>query len=226
MTTNSLADESTRGVPHSSTALRRWLAVLVLEANLLVGYFVVTSARPTGELRYLIYPFVWINVGIWAVTRADPPPTNRRHAVLAGTVAGAYFLAVMAIPGNVGAGIPGAAIDLRVAMHAPGWGPIVAFTSPWVRLYLVPFEVIGYVALSYLVYVTLLTVTRGVLPGVFGLATCVGCTVPLLAPIVGLLGGSAASLSTTAYTWSYDLGTVLFVATIGLLVWSHRRDRE
>ncbi|WP_423751870.1 DUF7546 family protein [Salinirarus marinus] len=47
--------------------------------------------------------------------------------------------------------------------------------------------------------------------------TCVGCTVPVFVPLVGLLGGPAASLTTTAYEWSYDLGTLFFILTLGLL---------
>jgi len=77
-------------------------------------------------------------------------------------------------------------------MYAPGWGPLVAFTSPWLRLYLVPFEVLGYASLAYLVYANVLDLTRSTFSGALGLVTCVGCTVPVLTPLVGVLGGPAA----------------------------------
>jgi len=93
-------------------------------------------------------------------------------------------------------------------MYAPGWGPLVAFTSPWLRLYLVPFEVLGYASLAYLVYANVLDLTRSTFSGALGLVTCVGCTVPVLTPLVGVLGGPAAGLTTTAYAWSYDIGTI------------------
>jgi len=48
--------------------------------------------------------------------------------------------------------------------------------------------------------------------------------VPVLTPLVGVLGGPAVGLgTTTAYAWSYDIGTIIFLLTVGLLSWSHRR---
>lgn len=129
------------------------------------------------------------------------------------------------IPGTIRFGTAGTPTDLRIAMHAPGWGPILAFTSPWLRLYLVPFEVLGYASLAYLMYANVLELTRRTFSGVLGLVTCVGCTVPVLTPLVGILGGPAASLTSTAYAWSNDIGTMIFLLTVGLLSWSHRRSR-
>lgn len=212
----------------SRRAALAWLAVVLVEVNLLAAYFALTPARPTGELRYLVYPFVWINAGLFAVWRTTPRAGNRAHAWLAGTLAAAYFGLLLWVPGQIGLG----SLEhghlglhhLRIAWYAPGWGPIVAYAGA-VRLYLVPFEVIGYASLAYLVYANLLAVTRGALSAMLGLVTCVGCTVPVLAPIAGLLGGTAASLTSTAYAWSYDIGTVVFLLTLGLLYLSHRRQR-
>lgn len=206
--------------------LRFWLAVVVLELFLLVAYFAFTTAEPTGETRYLLYPFLWINAGVWGIRRVNPNPGSSRHRAVGFGIASGYLLLVLYLPGTIGLGAPGTPVDLRVAMHAPGWGPIVAVTSPWIRLYLVPFEVIGYVSLSYLVYANAVAVTRRTVSGALGLVTCVGCTVPVLTPFVGALGGPAAGLTTTAYTWSYDIGTVIFLLTVGLLTWSHRRARN
>jgi len=44
------------------------------------------------------------------------------------------------------------------------------------------------------------------------------------ATLVGVLGGPAAGLTTTAYAWSYDIGTIIFLLTVGLLSWSHREE--
>lgn len=206
--------------------IRVWIAVVVLETYLLFAYFAITSDQPSAEIRYLVYPFIWINAGLWAISRADSNPGNRSHRVLAALIAGVYLLVMLYLPGNVGLGAAGAPVDLRIEMYAPGWGPLLAFTSPWLRLFLVPFEVVGYVSLAYLVYVNVLDLTRGVLGGVLGLVTCVGCTVPILVPLAGVLGGPAAGLTTTAYEWSYDLGTLVFVLTLGLLYWSHRRTQQ
>ncbi len=197
-----------------------WARLLLIEAFVLVAYFALTSTSPTGEVRYLLYPFVWINVCIWAIRRVSLPDTTSRHRVGAGVVAGVYLLVLLYIPGLIGPGVGGTPIDLRIAPAAPGWGPILALTSPWLRVYLIPFEFVGYATLAYLVFTTVLVSTRGALSGVLGLATCVGCTVPILAPLIGLFGGPAAGLSTAAFAWSYDIGTAVFVGTVALLVWS------
>jgi len=112
-------------------------------------------------------------------------------------------------------------------MYAPGWGPLVAFTSPWLRLYLVPFEVLGYASLAYLVYANVLDLTRSTFSGALGLVTCVGCTVPVLRRHSSAFSvGLPPALTTTAYAWSYDIGTIIFLLTVGLLSWSHRRSRS
>lgn len=116
-------------------------------------------------------------------------------------------------------------LTLRVEMEPPGWGPLLRVTNPWVRLYLLSFEVVGFTSLAYLLYVIILDLSRRVLSGAFGLVTCVGCTVPVLAPVAGVVGGPATSLTTTGYEWFYDIGTLVFLLTLGLLYWSHRRNR-
>lgn len=127
---------------------------------------------------------------------------------------------------TIGFGTAGRPTDLRVAMYAPGWDPLVAFSSPWPRLHLVSFQVSGYASLAYLVYANVLVLTRSVLLGVVGFVSCVGCTVPVLVPLLGFLGEPTASLTTTAYTWSYDIGTAIFLLTIGLLAWSYRKGES
>lgn len=204
-----------------SSRTRAWLGLIVLETVLVASYFAVSPGE-SGPLRYVAYPFIWINAGLWCVFRAAPSAANGWHRLLGLTVASGYFLLLMAVPGNVGIGTA-TEWSLRVGWLVPGWGPIVAVSSPLLRLYLVPFEVVGYGALSYLIYVNALRMSRGTLSGALGLVTCVGCTVPVLAPFLGMLGGPAASLSTTAYTWSYDVGTALYLLTLGLLLGTDHR---
>jgi hypothetical protein len=203
--------------------IRVWIALVLLEVTLLLAYFGVTSAHPTDEIRYLVYPFIWINAGLWAVFRSDANYGSRPHRLLAVSIAGVYLVTILYLSGNVGPGVAEAPVDLRVEMYAPGWGPMLAFTSPWLRLFLLPFEVVGYASLAYLLYVNVLDLTRGVFSGALGLVTCIGCTAPILAPLIGFLGGPATSLTTTAYQWSYDIGTLVFLLTVGLLYWSNLR---
>ena len=218
MTWNVNAGEWRSSVRQHRRRIGLWIGIVALELYLLVAYFVLTPAIPTGELRYLVYPFLWINAGIWAARTVTPTPANRRHRAVGVGIAALYLLLLLYLPGAIGSGTAGVATDFRVAMAAPGWGPVVALTSPLLRLYLVPFEVVGYVALAYLVYANALRTSRSTLSGALGLVTCVGCTVPILVPLVGALGGPATGLATTAYAWSYDLGTATFLVAIWLLV--------
>jgi hypothetical protein len=189
--------------------------LVLLEVSATVAYFAATSSS-IGQTRYLVYPFVWINVGIAGVLVTRTPAATSRRRLLVAALAVGYFLLLFWLPGNVGLGA-GGALDARVAWLAPGWGPLVAVSGP-VRAFLVPFEVVGYLALTYLVYANGLAFGRSTLSGSLGLVTCVGCTTPVLVPVLGILGGPTTGLASTAYAWSYDVGTVLFVLTVWLLV--------
>jgi hypothetical protein len=49
------------------------------------------------------------------------------------------------------------------------------------------------------------------------LVSCVSCTLPVLAALVsGVAGGSVTAVATG---FSYDLSTLVFVASVGLLYW-------
>lgn len=205
-----------------SRRVRAWVGLLMVEGLALASYFAI-SPDQIGELRYAIYPFVWINVGLWAVLHTSPSPRNRQHRLLGIGISMAYFLVVMAIPGKIALGTATTPTTLRIGWYVPGWGPLIAVQSPWIRLFLVPFEVVGYASLTYLVYANVLQYTRGTVTGALGLVTCIGCTVPIAAPLVGLLGGPATSLTTTAYSWSYDIGTLVYLITVLLLYGSHNR---
>ncbi len=186
-----------------------------VEAILVIGYIAYSGTTVT-EVRYLVYPFIWINVIAYAVIRVRPPTTDPSRLAIGGTVALAYFGVLAWLTGMVGWG-HGGALDLRVASAVPGWGPIVSVSGPITGVF-IPFEVIGYLGLSYLVGLNAIALSRKLFSGLLGVASCVGCTVPVLVPLVGALGGPSSGLATTAYAWSYDLGTVIFVVTAWLLL--------
>jgi len=71
---------------------------------LLLAYFALTTAEPTTEVRYLVYPFVWINAGLWAVRRVTPTPGTRTHRAVGIVIAIAYLFVVLYIPGRSGSG--------------------------------------------------------------------------------------------------------------------------
>lgn len=200
----------------------RWLLVLAwFEAIAVVGYLALTGAT-VQSVRYVLYPFVWINVGALAVLRISPPPAGRRTRLAAGGVAALYFLALAALSGLVGLEL-GAHTHthvhgLQVTMAAPGWGPRVGYAGSLVTLNFVPYRVVGYLAVAYLVYAALLDAARAAVTGLLGVGSCIGCAfslaVPLAAGAAGGAGGAAAALA----TFSVDLSTLAYVAAVALLV--------
>lgn len=211
------------GDPRVQWILVFWLTLLFVEFGL-VALYLRFGHTELESIRYHVYPFVWIDVALWAVLRIRPVAASTTRRLLAGAVAVGYFLVLLWLPGNLSydpAGALGTGFEWR--MTVPGWGPVLGYEGEAFRLRLVPFETIGYAGLAYLVHLNLLLVSRASLAAVAAVGTCVGCTVPVLVPLLGLLGGTGTSLASTAYAWSYDVGTALFVAVALMLVWSQRR---
>lgn len=195
----------------------RWLvAVVLVELALLAVHFGLTSAEPT-TLRYALYPFVWINLGLWAVSRTDPPASGGRTRLLAALVAATYFLALALAAGLVGFG-HGHGGGLQLTMASPGWGPRIAYVSSAFHAQFIPFRVLGYLSLAYLVYATVLDAAAAALAGLAGFGTCLGCTFPLVAPVlVGTVGGTAVVPFLAVH--SVDVSTAVFVVAVLLLAW-------
>lgn len=194
--------------------------LLISEVLIVTGYLGLTSTGVTAP-RYIVYPFVWINVGLLAIYLAKPAPGNHRHQVLAGSIAAAYYVLLLTVAGNI---TFGAFVEPYTSLiwATPGWGPVLNGAIPGIEVHLIPYQVIGYAGLAYLFYANVLGFSRGLLSGALGIATCVSCTMPLWGPLVGLLGGGAVGLSGLATTYAYDLGTVVFLLTMGLLYYFQR----
>lgn len=203
-----------------------WATVLAAEGALVVVYLELTGTE-IDRIRYVVYPFVWINLGLWAVLRARPVGGSLRIRSMAGLAAAGYFLLLLALPGKIAVTVASGAVSgLQVSWAVPGWGPIITYGGSHLQVYVVPFEVIGYLALAYLVYANVVNLARSSLAGLVGVVTCVGCTVPVLVPVLGILGGTGTTLASTAYSWSYDVGTVLFAVVVVLLLRGVRPKRE
>lgn len=232
---------------------------LLAEALLVAGYFGVTGAEPTA-LRYVLYPLMWINVGVWVVWRVRTPDASARARRAAGVVAVTYFLVLayatglmalypgvhehatpfaLAAPGVTGASLLSAvptvasgllptvlplhagAADpgLSVTLASPGWGPRVAYVLPGVgHAYFIPYRVVGYLALSYLVYAAALDAARAALSGVLGLGACLSCSFPVVSSLAAGVAGWSSAL-TAAYAYSVDISTAVFLLAVGLLLW-------
>lgn len=197
--------------------LATWGLILTTEFLLVAGYLLLNQTTTIVAPRYVVYPFVWIDVGLGAAAAVSVSAGNWRHRLVGILVAGAYYLALLYTASNVWFEplAPGWTVD--VSMAVPGWGPLLTITGPGFAFAPIPFEAIGYAGLAYLLYANVLRVSRNAFAGLLGLVSCVGCTVPIVAPALGLLGGPVASLASTATTYSYDLGTLVFVLTVAIL---------
>ena len=201
---------------------RVWAGVLAAEALWVLGYFALTPSTVTDP-RYVLYPFVWINAGLYAVWRVGsvPAPASdglRRLADFAGV---GYFTALAWLSGLLAVYGSDHAHDhihgWQLTAATPGWGPRIAYVGEWFHLYFVPYRVIGYLALAYLLAAAIRELSARTLTGGLGIATCLGCSFPLLVSLSGAvgLGGGAATVSAL----SLDLSTAAFLLAVGALAW-------
>ena len=200
---------------------RVWVGLLAVEALWLASHYALTPATVT-DLRYVLYPFVWINAGLYAVWRVRPAPASdglRRLADFAGV---GYFLALSWLSGLLAVYGPDHAHahlhGWQLTLAAPGWGPRIAYVGSWFHVYVVPYRVVGYLALAYLLAVAIRDLSARVLTGAVGVATCIGCSFPLLLSLAGGVGlGGGAGLATVS-ALSLDLSTAAFLLAVVVLV--------
>ena len=195
-------------------------ALLNAELLLVLAYLALVGPQVTRPLFYL-YPFVWINAAVYALWRVDRPTAPAGRKVAAGAVALAYLGVLAYVGGLFGFGAGGAATGLRLELAAlpPGWSPALIYAGASLQVALLPFKVVGYLALAYLLYATLLDAAAGLVGGLLGLFSCVSCTLPVIAGVLsGFVGGTGA-VAAAVYGQSYLLSTVVFVLTVGLLLW-------
>ncbi|MFQ3320096.1 MAG: hypothetical protein ACI80F_002172 [Natronomonas sp.] len=217
-TTPTLFERARTAVPE-----RRRLARYALVVNLqLVGvalYYSVTNATLRNP-RYVAFGLLWVNIGLFIIRTVRPPSdvpfrTRRRAVALAAT----YFGVLAAVGGMLGTGLGESATGLRVAWLTPGWGPALVYGGADLSVVLMPAYVVGYTALAYLVYVTVLEASGAAIGGLLGLLSCVSCTWPIIAATGSALLGGTGFLAASAMETSYDLSTAVFLVTVLLLYW-------
>lgn len=194
-------------------AVLPWAALVTLEVALVAAYAAAAPATVT-EPRYVAYPLVWLTVGLWALATVDPPDRPRRVRVAAGALAAGYLLVLAVLDGTVGLGSGAGVHGSVVWLLPPGWGPAVTGGVGPVSLALFPYRVVGDLALAWLVYAA--ATRSGLVGGLVGLATCVGCTLPVLAAVAGAVVPAASTAAVGP--WAYDLSTAAFVVAVALLV--------
>jgi hypothetical protein len=196
------------------------LFVLNLEVGLLATYVLVGPQRITDWVPILV-PFVWINVALAAVGWTTTPTASERQKLLASGLAIGYFAVLAYVSGMVAPGAPEAGTTGRLALSTlpPGWAPAILLNTPTVRLSVIFYQFVGYLALAYLVYVTVLDASGSAVHGIVGLFSCVSCTWPVLGSILASVLGSGTAVTTIALDRSYALSTIIFVVTVLLLYW-------
>jgi hypothetical protein len=207
-----------------------WAGIVVnVELILTLSYLLVADVTVT-QWRYVTYPFIWINVSAWALLKTNPVSGSTRTRYAGAAIAAGYFLLLAYVGGLVSQGVgfhhPGGmavadhhALGWRLAWLPPGWGPAVLYSGMTIQLTLMPYKVVGYATLAYLVYATVLDAAGSAISGVLGLVSCVSCTWPVLASIAGAVAGSGTAVAAAANEWSYALGTAAFLLTVALLRW-------
>lgn len=157
---------------------------------------------------------MWITVSlataVWTGQIAQGRPRQWRGVA----IGGGYTLVIAWLTGLLGATTGG--FPLRVHAAPPGWGPIILYDSGLLRLSIVPFKLIAYLALGYVIYALVAAHRGSIRAAAVGVFSCVSCTGPLLVAIIGAVGGTQAT--TAVATAGYDIATAALVATFGLLV--------
>lgn len=198
---------------------QRRLTYTAIVANtliLLVLLFAVFNERtPTV---YWLFPVVWITVGVWGLLYSRRPAADRRTRRVAGAIAVGYFGLLAVAGGIVGpSGAVETGLTIQLSDLPPGWNPAILYSGEMLQLAVVPYTTFGYAVLAYLVYLTAIEARGAVAGGLLGLFSCVSCTLPIIASIVGGFVGGGAALAAAASVQSYALGTAVFVATVVLL---------
>lgn len=219
-----MTDTVTRLAPYRPRRETVLGGALLVTVELFLVYVYAVVSDPTlldwTGVRIIVYPLVWINVSLWAVLRTRPAPAGRRHRRLAAGLAVGYFVVLAYAGGLVGPGGPYATgLSLKLFPLPPGISPAVIYSGEHVALRFIPYKVLGYGALAYLVYATVIDAAGSAVTGVLGLLSCVSCSWPVLASLVSGALGSSTAVAGAVYAQSYGLSTVVFVLTVGLLYW-------
>lgn len=196
---------------------------LLLAGQLFAGLaYAIATGDVGSRYTHFVIPFVWIAVSVWVLWQTRPAPTRPRVRVLAGGVAALYLLVLLYLSGILVSSTPSlqrlvGANDVAITWgRSLGWSPVLVYAGERIAVTLVPYQTIGLLALSYLVYDALLDLARSTIGGVIGIAACPACVGPMFAPLLaGGVGGSSLVLLLGMY--GYEIATVLFVVAVGIL---------
>jgi hypothetical protein len=196
------------------------VGLLYLEVMALTGYWLFSGVTVTDP-RFALYGLVWVNVALWVFYRTDLPSASASTTRRAFALAVGYFALLAYTGGVVGPGVATseAVGGLSVLWLPPGWGPALAYQSELIRFVLMPARVLGYLALAFLVYVTVVDAAASAVSGALGLLSCVSCTWPVLASVATVVFGGGSFVAAATQSYAYGLSTAVFLVTVALLSW-------
>jgi len=192
-----------------------WTLFVAVQIAAITAYFALTDSVALTPHHALI-PVVWITIGAWAVVNTPLPEELPSYAPVVGAVSGIYFVVLLYLGGMVGfTTSPGS--SLIVAEASPGWGPIFGYTTDVFYIRVVPFQAVGYAVLSYLVFVALTDTATSLVGAAVGMVSCVGCTWPIIAGILSVVGAGGVGATSAIPSVSYELSTVVFAVAVLVL---------
>lgn len=196
-------------------------ALVALQVLVAVLYGLVFGTSLLS-LHIFLLPFVWTTVSAVTLWYTEPVSRGSKPTAFAGAVAVGYLSLFLWLSGTIGftpsqlepvTGPLGFGFD---AGRSFGWGPILYYSGEWVGARIIPYQLIGYLSLSYMVYLAVLDVTRSASAGTIGLVLCPGCAAAAFVPAFGGIAGVSAALS-VFLQFSYEIATVMFVVAMGWL---------
>ncbi len=203
-------------VPVPATRWLHW-ALFVNSQLVAIWLYVALTSATLSSVRLIGYALIWLNVSAWVVVNSRPTSSTRSVRRRAIALAAGYFGLLAVAGGLVGVGIGEAATGFRIAFLPPGFGPAILYSGASVTINLLPIYVVGYLALAYLVYVTVLDAAGSAAAGLLGLFSCVSCSWPIIVSLFSAVTGGGSVLVASALQVSYGLSTAVFVLTAGLL---------
>lgn len=194
----------------------RQAALLTALAVAVAWAYIQVAELQLLRYRMVAYGIIWVVLAVLVLLRVEVPRPAGHIDRRALAVATAYT-AVLSVAGGIVVITPAAGYDLRLALLAPYWGPAPVVTTPIASVFLFPARVVGYLALGVLVYVLAVDTLHSAALGVVGLFSCISCTWPILASLLTGLVGSTGALAMLASTYAFDVSTLVYAVTVGLL---------
>lgn len=187
------------------------LVVSVLAAST-ASYLSVQQPVITDS-RVVLYPIIWTTASVAAAVWVSRTVRRRPRWRIGALVGIGYTVALLWLSGTIGAttGTP----TSQLVVSLPGWGPLLLYDNGIVSLSVVPFKLVAYLSLGYIVAV-LVAAAGSARTAALGIASCVSCAAPLLLAVAGVFGGTQATAMVASA--GYDLATVVLVATFALLI--------